>query len=93
MKKIEFLDTPTLWKMERQFETPKNLVESMILKGIKAELAERKAGLAALRGQDESEDEEPCTCICCTKAEPISADLHDDAISAAKKIAVALPAA
>lgn len=43
MKKIEFLDDPTLWKLERQFEAPKNLIESLVLRGVRAELAERRA--------------------------------------------------
>ena len=77
MKKIEFLDTPTLWKLERKFEAPKNLLESIILRGIRAEISSRG------RQMDEDHgDSHECSEY---------TDLHAAAVDAIEKIQQALP--
>lgn len=40
------LTTPQLWELGKRYEFPKTQTEELILKGIKAELAERESNLS-----------------------------------------------
>lgn len=59
MKNIEFLSTTELERLEREFRTPKTLTESIMRRGIVAELETRWGGMksAATQREEELEDE------------------------------------
>lgn len=74
MNKIEFLDTASLERLHREFENPQTLTESIMRRGIVAELETRWGGLKPpITAREEEQDEE-------------IARLEDDAIDLNQKL-------